>query len=317
MHTTSFRKASSPGSSRWCPAVLVVLAVLAGAFAGMRPVMAGPPTSDLPDVKMPPVAKDHPRLVFRPEGRGGWTFERVRHLYETGAEPPPPASRPATQPASQPATQAAAASTRPGPQGATTGTQPAGAVAGATQPVGGGAAALAAGTQPATSQATASQPGRGRRGGRGGEESPPTVPPTYEQATSLRAILKPWLERPVDKDPSPAASALRYRLTGNEAAAERAISQLLDRPMEQIGSEYYSNGWEFALAYDWLYDHPSITPEKRGKIEGYLVANAKRALELLNDEGWEAVPVDVARPDEDREPGDGGSAVAGHGARGR
>ena len=60
--------------------------------------------------------------------------------------------------------------------------------------------------------------------------------------------------------------------------------------MEDIGSEYYSNGWEFALAYDWLFDHPSITPEKRAKIEGYLVANAKRALELLNDDGWELSP---------------------------
>lgn len=178
--------------------------------------LAGPPSKDLPDVKMPPIAKDHPRLVFRPDGKGPWTFERLRHLYETGAEPP------ATQPA-------------------------------------------------AASQSAASQP-------------------TFEQATSLRAILKPWLDQPVDKDPSPAASALRYRLTGDEKAAQRAIGQLLDRPMEKIGSEYYSNGWEYALAYDWLYDHPSITPQKRKIIEGYLTANAQRAIQLLNDDSWELCP---------------------------
>ena len=193
---------------------------------------------------MPPIAKDHPRLVFRPEGKGDWTFARVRHLYETGAEPPaPPASRPASQPA--PA--------RPG----------------------------------ADTQSADDRPGRPSHLP---DPRAPASLPTYEQATSLRAILKPWLDRPVDRDPSPAASALRYRLTGEEAAAERAIAQLQNRPMERIGSEYYSDGYEYALAYDWLYDHPSITPQKRAKIEGYLVANAKRALELLNDDGWELCP---------------------------
>ena len=179
-------------------------------------LLAGPASSDLPDVKMPPVATDHPRLVFRPEGKGSWTFARLRQLYEMGADPS----------ATVPATMPAAATTRS----------------------------------------------------------------AYEQATSLRNILKPWLDQPVEKDPSPAASALRYRLTGDEKAADRAINQLLSRPMEDIGSEYYSNGWEYALAYDWLYDHPSITPQKRQEIEKHLVANAKRAIELLNDDGWELCP---------------------------
>ena len=245
--------------SGWSPLLLVILALVVGSLAAVQPSLAGPPSKDLPDVKMPAVNKDHPRLVFRPEGKGAWTFERVKRLYETGAEPPAPASRPASQPASQPTSQVASVD--------------------------------AAGSQPTASQAASSRSGRGRRGGgRPLEESTSASQPTYEQALSLRAILKPWLDRPLDKDPSPAASALRYRLTGDEAAAERAIGQLQDRPMEEIGSEYYSNGWEYALAYDWLFDHPSITPEKRAKIEGYLVANATRALELLNDDGWELSP---------------------------
>jgi len=157
------------------------------------PAVAGPPLEDLPDVKMPALRAERPRLIFRPDGSGWpWTFARLKQLYETNEQ--------------------------------------------------------------------------------------------------MRSILKPWLEKPASKDPSPAASALRYRLTGDEAAAERAISQLLNRPWEKIGSEYYSNGWEYALAYDWLYDHPSITDQKRRKIEAYLVGNAKRALALLNDESWQLEP---------------------------
>lgn len=238
-------------SSRWKTPSPALLVLAFGALLAVQPALAGPPLEDLPDVKMPAVNKDRPRLVFRPEGKGTWTFERLKRLYETGAEPPAPASRPASQPERQ----------------------------------------VAPATQAADTQATASRPARRRRGGgRSSLADAPTVAPTYEQATSMRAILKPWLDRPADRDPSPAASALRYRLTGDESAAERAIEQLLDRPMEDIGAEYYSNGWEYALAYDWLFDHPSITPEKRARIEGYLVANAKRALELLNDDGWDLNP---------------------------
>ena len=217
--------------SGWSVSILVTPVLLAVLMLAVQPALAGPPDKDLPDVKVTTLNKDHPRLVFRPEGKGAWTFERIKHLYETGAEPP----------------------------------------AGQT-----GESRRRGASQPADTQAAASRPAASQ--------------PTYEQATSLRALLKPWLDRPVDKDPSPAASALRYRLTGQEAAAERAIAQMLDRPMEKIGSEYYSNGWEYALAYDWLYDHPSMTSQKRAKIEGYLVANAKRALELLNDDGWELSP---------------------------
>jgi hypothetical protein len=217
--------------SRWNPPFLATVALLAVVVPMRQSALAGPPDKELPVVKVTTLQKDHPRLVFRPDGKGTWTFERIKHLYEAGAEPPAGQS-------AEPRRRAA--------------------------------------SQPTDAQAAASLP--------------VTSQPTYEQATSLRAILKPWLDKPVDKDPSPAASALRYRLTGDEAAAERAIAQMLDRPMEKIGAEYYSNGWEYALAYDWLFDHPSITPEKRARIESFLVANAKRALELLNDDGWELSP---------------------------
>jgi len=112
----------------------------------------------------------------------------------------------------------------------------------------------------------------------------------YRSDPQMRRLLEDWLARPAKADPSPAASALRYRLTGDEEAAKLAIEKLTHRPWEKIGSEYYSNGWEYALAYDWLYDHPSITPDKRRVIEVYLVGNARRALELLRDESWDLKP---------------------------
>jgi len=158
-----------------------------------RNASAGPPQSDLPDVKMPSLRADRPRLIFRPDGSDWpWTFEKLRQRYQTHDR--------------------------------------------------------------------------------------------------FRKLLKPWLDEPVSKDPSPAASALRYRLTGDEAAARQAIEKLQTRTMEKIGHEYYSDGWEYSLAYDWLYDHPDITDEKRRTIEGFLVANARRALDLLNDESWDLEP---------------------------
>jgi len=158
-----------------------------------RSASAGPPEADLPDVKMPSLRADRPRLIFRPDGSDWpWTFAKARQRYQTNDR--------------------------------------------------------------------------------------------------LRKLLKPWLDEPVAKDPSPAASALRYRLTGDEAAARQAIEKLQTRTMDKIGHEYYSDGWEYALAYDWLYDHPDITDEKRRTIEGFLVANARRALDLLNDESWDLEP---------------------------
>ena len=154
---------------------------------------AGPPLADLPQVKMPAVHVDRPRLVFRPDGSDGpRTFAALKTLCQSDER--------------------------------------------------------------------------------------------------MRSILKPWLDRSADYDHSPAAAALRYRLTGDEAAAERAIRQMLNRDLTKIAKEYYSDGWEHALAYDWLYDHPSITRQKRRIIEGYLVANVRRALELLNDESWNLEP---------------------------
>ncbi len=177
----------TPGNLRGHIAVIVAAVLAVGSAC-----LAGPPAADLPDVKVTSLSKQRPRLVFKPDGQGDWTFARLKKLYKTDSR--------------------------------------------------------------------------------------------------MRELMDRWLSRPLEKDRSPAASAIRYRLTGDEAAAERAIEQLQNRPMEEISFEYYSDGWEFALAYDWLYDHPSITRQRRAKIEGYLVANARRALELLQDESWDLCP---------------------------
>lgn len=58
-------------SSGWISLCVIVVALL----VALQPSLAGPPAKDLPDVKMPPIAKDHPRLVFRPAGKGAWTFD--------------------------------------------------------------------------------------------------------------------------------------------------------------------------------------------------------------------------------------------------
>jgi hypothetical protein len=61
--------------------------------------------------------------------------------------------------------------------------------------------------------------------------------------------------------------ALMYRLTGDEVYATRAIQLMRDvpHPSEQ-GDVSKSHIGYFALAYDWLYHHPGITPAIRSEL---------------------------------------------------
>ena len=100
-------------------------------------------------------------------------------------------------------------------------------IAAASQPAG----AVAAATQAAGSQAAASRPGGpARRQSRGLEDA--DGPADLRAGDfSLRAILKPWLDRPVDKDPSPGRQRPALPADGRRGggrAGDRAVAGSAD-----------------------------------------------------------------------------------------
>ena len=89
------------------------------------------------------------------------------------------------------------------------------------------------------------------------------------------------LKRPAADDRRrglPHVYAACWVVTGDDRFAEAAIERLLKdtiTPTYQGG--YYSTVWAYALAYDWLYNHPMMTPQRRAAIE-------ERIGSILHDE---------------------------------
>jgi len=72
--------------------------------------------------------------------------------------------------------------------------------------------------------------------------------------------------------------------TGEDKYAEAALAALLAGEITQTPTAgYYSNVWQFALAYDWLFDCPQMNEERRRAIEER-IASALR-VELIELDG--------------------------------
>lgn len=66
----------------------------------------------------------------------------------------------------------------------------------------------------------------------------------------------------------PLLAASCWVATGEERFAEAAIDLLLSGEITATPTaSYYSNVWEYSLAYDWLFGHPLMTEERRWRIE--------------------------------------------------
>ena len=77
--------------------------------------------------------------------------------------------------------------------------------------------------------------------------------------------------KPPGADPLLYATA--WVATGDDRYAQAAISGLLTGTISLTATgSYYSDVWEYGLAYDWLYHHPVMTEETRRRIEGRIGA---------------------------------------------
>jgi hypothetical protein len=83
-----------------------------------------------------------------------------------------------------------------------------------------------------------------------------------------------------------AAQAMVWLLTGDEAAAEKAIERMARYDAAKgkgDAFEVYFRFREFALAYDWLYHHPKFTPERRAEIRKSLKPLADKGMKISDD----------------------------------
>ncbi len=104
----------------------------------------------------------------------------------------------------------------------------------------------------------------------------------YASDAVFRAIFEKAFETPDDRW-HPAMAAACWIVTEDDAYAVMAVRQMLARRIRRSGRGY-SNIWTFALAYDWLYGHPAMTPGARAAIEYKLAERLDTELDRLDEQ---------------------------------
>ena len=87
------------------------------------------------------------------------------------------------------------------------------------------------------------------------------------------------------RDRQPAMLAACWVVTNQARYAEAAVDALLSGRITASGNGAYSNIWSYALAYDWLYGHAALTPEKRAAAEARIRERLREELAGLDDTG--------------------------------
>ncbi|MGB8330485.1 MAG: hypothetical protein WCE62_10190, partial [Polyangiales bacterium] len=86
------------------------------------------------------------------------------------------------------------------------------------------------------------------------------------------------------EEPShPAMAAACWIVSGEDRYAAAAARLLDEAKITESGSGSYSNVWSFALAWDWLYDHPALSRGVRERSAARIAERLKRELAQLDD----------------------------------
>lgn len=127
----------------------------------------------------------------------------------------------------------------------------------------------------------------------------PHVRRLYAEHETFRRYFGPALEQAeewlnaerADAQPrgAPHVFAACWVATGDDRYAETALNRLIDgRITLTHASGYYSNVWQFGLAYDWLFHHSLMTEPGRRAIEDRIAEALREELKEL-DGGYPAV----------------------------
>ena len=80
----------------------------------------------------------------------------------------------------------------------------------------------------------------------------------------------------------PAMAAACFAVTGDDRHARAAAQLLIDAPITESGSGGYSNVWSFALAWDWLHNHPALSPALRDRAAARIADRLQSELAQLD-----------------------------------
>jgi len=100
----------------------------------------------------------------------------------------------------------------------------------------------------------------------------------YQHDATFRSYLQPALDHAEEHLEKGEAiglliAAAGWVATGDDRYGSAAIERLVSGEISQTPTgSYYSNVWEYGLAYDWLYHHPKMTEERQRAIEERIVA---------------------------------------------
>ena len=82
----------------------------------------------------------------------------------------------------------------------------------------------------------------------------------------------------------PAMLAACWIISQDDKYATAAVDLMLKRKLGKSGEPYYSRVWSYALAYDWLYHHPALTPDKKKQIVARIIERLGTELDALDDQ---------------------------------
>ncbi len=116
------------------------------------------------------------------------------------------------------------------------------------------------------------------------EASPFAVSLAELKATGRDADFRAMLAQ-LRSQRSPAAQAMVWLLTGEKAAAERAIASMrgYEFPGRVDTFHTYFNLRQFALAYDWLYHYEGFTDEIKAEVRRRIMPLARHGLKVAHD----------------------------------
>jgi len=104
----------------------------------------------------------------------------------------------------------------------------------------------------------------------------------YRKDAAFKTIFDGSLAAAADTR-DPAAAAAAWVVTADDRFANHAVKLLLHEPIGRSGDGRYSRVWAFALAWDWLQQHPALDAASSTRAASRIIERLESELAALDD----------------------------------